>query len=632
MTSMAVFAFYSAAVVGAGLVSAGLLWRYVDRQRVSMLILIVTWYAWLTSFSVIALVPLDVYVTLSGKGSVSTVALLWSISYWSTQLLTWAAIPILQNYCISGSFTVIGRFKEAFQRLWRFYLIIGSLAAVGIIVAAVTGHLFLGTLPQLVVALSNAYGLIAVVVLLGYGLVEVPRVLWRRSFPEERLQWHFHRVGRAARRMEDASKELERCLVVVIVTSQQVARSDVHLRAKADALVAYVDATSPVPLAAVSSRKIDVEGLEERDLDYATDAGGLARLRGRTKLAIAEYVGSRGDYSHFLSKAVELDVMCKARQTQMYAPPKATSSKAAGIASAILWRYKCLARPTLQRLGSIVAAAASATIVWSEVTIGSGRHPDLSPFSIAIHSSSHDVSPWALQFLVAAPLAFVSAATYFSLFKLGSLGNYHMVKRSTWSWSLLLNGSLLARFAAPLAYNYLHVIRMTGGQRGGRRLVFVNQFGMEDVPLLGTGFNTWFPLLIGVYVAALMCCQTCAAKLLLSARLRFDAERCDEENTSKGQRLVEMERRSLESGHYQGEVAQLFGRNEVMSDASGSGALQPVSGPDRHLELIERNAEADLRPNALRTMHTGRNPSHMASPVPSLDAADRLFERVERGR
>jgi hypothetical protein len=133
-------------------------------------------------------------------------------------------------------------------------------------------------------------------------------------------------------------------------------------------------------------------------------------------------------------------------------------------------------------------------------------------------------SPWAEQALVAAPLAYACACCYSSLFKLGSLGPYHMVPRATWSWSLLLNASLLARFAAPLAFNYLHVVRMTGGQRGGRHMAFVELMGMEEVPLLGAAFNTWFPLVLVVYVAALTVnvCEACAAKIFIPARLRFD--------------------------------------------------------------------------------------------------------------
>lgn len=375
---MALFAFYSVCIVLAALLAVLLLHRYAAPGRVSLAVLAVVWYAWLTSLSVVALVPVDVFTTMAGYGNTAAITLLWKISYWSTQALTWCFIPILQSYCLSGAFTILGRLRSALRRMWRFYLVIGGLAIAGVLVAAAFRRLNLETLPQLIVTLSNTYGLVAIMALLGYGLVEVPRVLWRRSFPESRFKWHLHRVGRAAHRLQDASAELERCLAVVIITSQQVSRADVHLRALADRLVAYADANSPVPLSTLAASKVDVESLEERDLDYAGDEYGLAKLRGRTKLAIAEFVGSRGEYLSSLSKAMELEALCKARQLGVYSPPNGDTRNAAVAA----WWYKCRARPYVQRLAAVAAAAASAVVVWCEATIGTGRHPDLSPFSM----------------------------------------------------------------------------------------------------------------------------------------------------------------------------------------------------------------------------------------------------------
>jgi hypothetical protein len=402
-------------------------------------------------------------------------------------------------------------------------------------------------------------------------------VMWRRSFPESRLTWHLHRVGRAAVRLEDASKELERCLAVVIITSQQVPRSDPELRKITDSLVAYSDTHSPVPLAALAASKVDVEALEENDLDYATNAAGLARLRGRVKLAIAEFVGSRGDYLSFIKKAMELESICKSRQLGVYLPPDGQSTWRA----MAQWQYKCTVRPYVQRCTALILAALSITIVWCEATIGTGRHPDLSPFSLAIHKSTMVDNPWGTQVLIALPLAYCCTAAYFSLFKLGSFGAYHMVPHATWSWSLLLNGSLLARFAAPLAFNYLHVIRMTGGQRGSRHMVFVELMGMEDVPLLGAGFNTWFPLIMVVYVGVLTfnVCGACAAricnssliKFLLPARLRLNGERPEEESIGKGQRCIAAEHEAVGSGGELGEGTELFGMlKHVATGGSGS--------------------------------------------------------------
>lgn len=50
-----------------------------------------------------------------------------------------------------------------------------------------------------------------IIALLGYGLVEIPRIFWRRSFPETRLKYHYHRVGRAAERLTDSRCGGRRC-------------------------------------------------------------------------------------------------------------------------------------------------------------------------------------------------------------------------------------------------------------------------------------------------------------------------------------------------------------------------------------------------------------------------------------
>lgn len=66
----------------------------------------------------------------------------------------------------------------------------------------------------------------------------------------------------------------------------------------------------------------------------------------------------------------------------------------------------------------------------------------------------------ATQLLTALPLAYMCACAYFSLFKLVIFSYYRMVARATDPLSLLLNAGQVCRFAAPLAYNFMHVIRM----------------------------------------------------------------------------------------------------------------------------------------------------------------------------
>ena len=54
--------------------------------------------------------------------------------------------------------------------------------------------------------------------------------------------------------------------------------------------------------------------------------------------------------------------------------------------------YKCVAKPWVMRLGALLLGAVSFMVVWSEATIGLGRKPDLSPFSLVL-PSCHPIAP-----------------------------------------------------------------------------------------------------------------------------------------------------------------------------------------------------------------------------------------------
>lgn len=66
---------------------------------------------------------------------------------------------------------------------------------VGIACAVASGTLSLMTLPSLGKQLSNSFALFCVLMLLGYGLVAIPRHVWRRSYPELQLRHQLFRYG-----------------------------------------------------------------------------------------------------------------------------------------------------------------------------------------------------------------------------------------------------------------------------------------------------------------------------------------------------------------------------------------------------------------------------------------------------
>lgn len=64
-----------------------------------------------------------------------------------------------------------------------------------------------------------------------------------------------------------------------------------------------------------------------------------------------------------------------------------------------LMMYKCVAKPWVMRLGALLLGAASFMVVWSEATIGLGRKPDVSPFSLVTTLQSRATPYWLLLLL-----------------------------------------------------------------------------------------------------------------------------------------------------------------------------------------------------------------------------------------
>lgn len=63
--------------------------------------------------------------------------------------------------------------------------IVAVLALIGFIIYLLAQRYTLAGIAGFVMALGNTYGLLLVIVMLGNGVVEVPRSLWRASFPEK---------------------------------------------------------------------------------------------------------------------------------------------------------------------------------------------------------------------------------------------------------------------------------------------------------------------------------------------------------------------------------------------------------------------------------------------------------------
>lgn len=66
----------------------------------------------------------------------------------------------------------------------------------------------------LAIACSNTFGLVTGAFLLGFGLLEIPRSIWRNANWTYRHKRLSHRVARVAVSLDDAHQELSTAIVV----------------------------------------------------------------------------------------------------------------------------------------------------------------------------------------------------------------------------------------------------------------------------------------------------------------------------------------------------------------------------------------------------------------------------------
>ncbi|KAK9713101.1 hypothetical protein RND81_06G002900 [Saponaria officinalis] len=196
---------------------------------------------------------------------------------------------------------------------------------------------------------------------------------------------------------------------------------------------------------------------------------------------------------------------------------------------------------------SVAILLAEATLLPSGV--------DLSLFSILIKSVGRQ--ELFVQVLAFIPLMYMCICTYYSLFKIGMLMFYSFTPRQTSSVNLLMICSMVARYAPPISYNFLNLIRLDQNAK----TIFEKRMGKIDdaVPFFGEGFNKIYPLIMVIYT--ILVASNFFDRVIdyfgSWKRFRFQSEADDMDGfDASGMIILQKERSWLEQGHRVGE--QLF--------------------------------------------------------------------------
>ncbi|KVI01831.1 LMBR1-like membrane protein [Cynara cardunculus var. scolymus] len=407
--------------------------RYFAGPDIPRYVLFTVGYTWFCSLSFIILVPADIWTAMSDQNR-GGMSFFWSWSYWSTFLLTWAVVPILQGYEDAGDFTVTERLKTSLHVNLVFYLLVGSVALFGLILLILMHHNWRGGIIGFAMACSNTFGLVTGAFLLGFGLSEIPKGIWINADYITRQKVLSHKVARAALQLDDAHQNLSNAIVVAQATSKQMSKRD-PLRPYMNIidkmltnmvnLLYTLILISFVQLNEDPSFKPQGGRLGENDMDYDTDEKSMATLRRQLKIAKGEYYRCRSslfhcllnhscfsllisEYMNFVMEALELEDTLKNYERRNATGWKYISSfrpersgKIGSCLDTIELVWRCILKKQLKKLSAIILGCLTVAILLAEATIlPSGV--DFSLFSIiinAVQTSGVLVQVTSLSFL-----------------------------------------------------------------------------------------------------------------------------------------------------------------------------------------------------------------------------------------
>jgi hypothetical protein len=125
-----------------------------------------------------------------------------------------------QEYSAAGQFHFKGKLLESIKQNLIFYGAIGVCGIGFLIWIIVANNIGKEDLPKFVFSLATTFGLLNIVLFMGYGLVEVPRMVWRASNAEKALR-------RAHFKASDLDQELfdTRCVVEELIAEVQTVKS-----------------------------------------------------------------------------------------------------------------------------------------------------------------------------------------------------------------------------------------------------------------------------------------------------------------------------------------------------------------------------------------------------------------------
>lgn len=507
--------------------AASILYRYGNWYRHRIFVTLVVLLAWYFSFLIIFALPLDVISTVyrqcvppehiainvSDFANVSTCEepwshvpeevfpKLWRTVYWTSQILTWLLMPMMQSYIKAGDFTIKGKLKSAVIDNAIYYGSYLFICGILLIYLALKPGVNLDwpKLKAIASSASNTWGLLLLVLLLGYALVEVPRSLWNNSYYTYVINYAYFKAAKLSSDKCEAEETVDDVLESLQAISLAV-RPGHPLHHNLETILHKV----PIELRDRMSRR---QLPEDTPIDVPSEKS-LIRLHKQVIKSLQVLQRTETQWKILVEKIFALEDVLK-NLTSMdrrfkHTFPKPKSTFVRFIYSPLIeWYWKCFLRCYVQKVLAVLAAILSVAVVWSEVTFFN-KDPPLSIFAIIVSNLKYDY--FAIELLSTIVILYLCYCAYSTVLKIRLLNLYYLAPHhQTNEYSLIFSGMMLSRLTAPLCLNFLGLIHMDSHiiKKQMMETDYTRIMGhMDVIGIISDGFNVYFPIAILLFCLA----------------------------------------------------------------------------------------------------------------------------------
>lgn len=553
-----------------------LLHYYGNVKRQHPIVTLATLTAWYFSLIIIFVLPLDVSssfynsckdVNTSVMGNVTPAAItcvepwsstpdgtlpaLWRVVYWTSQALTWVVLPFMQSYSVSGQFSSLGKMKDSLIRNAIYYGTYLLIVVILLIYVAASPNIALdfSRLKVICITASNTWGMFLLILLLGYGLVEVPRSAWRAGNPLLTRAHTYFQLAKLSTEKQEAIENMDD-LLVEIEKAAEIVRYNHPLRKFLDVIIAKCPDEFKEKM---KNGMNDFVRYGDDGSESTINEKYLVHLHTKLLRVVDTKLRTNIQWKILMNRALQLNtVISNLNKPNVWVSNVNTPQGTSCCNSYAKWQWECKVKPVLFKSLAVCLIILSLMVIWSECTFFK-EEPVLSLFAIFIKLLKTSESYFCMEIVCSAIISYLCVCAYYTVFRMKIFNIYYIAgHHQTNEPSIMFVGIMLCRLTPPLCLNFLGLIHLDAhiSTISNSETSYTKIMGHLDfIPIIANGFNIYFPILVVVLCFATYFRLGHRCLSALGFQQFIDGDEGDEftaDLIEEGRRLVSREERRLE--------------------------------------------------------------------------------------